>query len=83
MSGRFAIRQGDWKLIMPHRDQPRELYNLAEDPGERKNLFGQHPEIEKRLEQRITLIVENGRTTPGQPQSNDVLWWPDLTWIEN
>ncbi len=82
-SGRFAIRLGDWKLIMPHRDQLRELYNLAEDPGERQNLFGRHPEIEKRLENGITLIVQNGRTTPGQPQSNDVPWWPDLTWMEN
>lgn len=83
MAGRFAIRQGDWKLIMPHRNEPRELYNLAEDPGERQNLFGRYPEIEKRLEKKITLIVQSGRTTPGQPQSNDVPWWPDLTWIEN
>ncbi len=83
MAGRFAIRQGDWKLIMPHRNEPRELYNLAEDPGERQNLFGQHAEIEKRLEEKITLIVQNGRTTPGQPQSNDVPWWSDLTWIKN
>ena len=83
MSGRFAIRQGDWKLIMPHKDSPRELYNLSEDPGEHHNLFGKHPEIEKRLEKEITSIVQNGRTTPGQPQSNDVPWWPDLTWITN
>tara|TARA_B100001123_G_scaffold440008_1_gene578055 strand:- start:4303 stop:5838 length:1536 start_codon:yes stop_codon:yes gene_type:complete len=80
-NGRFAIRDGDWKLIMPHGKLTRELYNLKHDPSEENNLFGQQHEIEERLERAITAIVQNGRTTKGAPQKNDVLWWPDLTWI--
>lgn len=38
-----SIRDGDWKLIVANPGNPRglapvELYNLAEDPGERRNL---------------------------------------------
>ena len=34
-----AIRSGDWKLIVFHDPgQPAELYNLAEDPHEKKNV---------------------------------------------
>ncbi|MCZ6672670.1 MAG: arylsulfatase [Verrucomicrobia bacterium] len=83
MNGRYAIREGDWKLILPNGDNQRELYNLSDDPGEETNIFGQQPGIEKQLEERITTIVKNGRTTSGAPQSNDVPWWPDLTWISN
>src|SRR5262249_17558349 len=42
---RAAIRQGDWKLIwnvlLP---QSLELYNIAEDPSETKNLAFENPE---------------------------------------
>lgn len=46
-NGRQAVRAGDWKLI---RQQIRggnpthELYNIAEDPHEDRNLAGQYPE---------------------------------------
>ncbi|MEM1225541.1 MAG: sulfatase-like hydrolase/transferase [Planctomycetota bacterium] len=33
-----AIRMGDWKLIEHYEDQSLELYNLAEDVGESRNL---------------------------------------------
>jgi arylsulfatase A len=82
-SGRFAVRSGDWKLIMPQGKLGYELYNLSTDPGEDTNLYGKHPEVEKRLEKEITAIVQNGRTTTGAPQKNDVAWWADLTWISN
>jgi len=40
-----SIRVGDWKLISANPGNPRglapvELYNLAQDPGEEKNLAG-------------------------------------------
>lgn len=37
-----AIRMGDWKLVRPRDNQPWELYNLSEDPGETRNLATQH-----------------------------------------
>ncbi len=46
-----AVRVGDWKLIRKlHVDPPRlELYNLAEDIGEQKNLVDKHPKTVKKL----------------------------------
>jgi arylsulfatase A-like enzyme len=35
-----AMRDGDWKMIV--KGEKRELYNLAEDPGERTNLIEKH-----------------------------------------
>jgi arylsulfatase A len=80
-SGRFAISDGQWKLIMPHGQLDYELYDLKRDPRENTNLFGKHEKIQNRLEKRITAMVQNGRTTPGAKQKNDVPWWSDLTWI--
>lgn len=39
-----AVRRGDWKLIRWFEDDKWELYNLAEDLGETKNLAATHPE---------------------------------------
>ncbi|TWT57831.1 Arylsulfatase [Thalassoglobus neptunius] len=80
--GGFAIRDGNWKLILPHRKQKSELYNIREDPGEQHDLLAEHPEIASRLTSAITEIVENGRSTPGVPQKNDTGYWSDLTWIK-
>jgi len=46
------VREKEWKLIV-HSDEPDRLYHLAEDPGERHNVIGDHPEIERRLRDRI------------------------------
>jgi arylsulfatase A-like enzyme len=40
---RWAIRQGDWKLVKTHME-PMGLYNLAADIGESKNLADEEPE---------------------------------------
>jgi len=47
--GHRAIRCGDWKLVAA-RDEPWELYNLANDRGETQNLISQQPEKAKELE---------------------------------
>jgi arylsulfatase A-like enzyme len=50
-----AIRQGDWKLfVRPQRKESKvdfkpALYNLADDPGESKNVASEHPDIVERL----------------------------------
>jgi arylsulfatase A-like enzyme len=38
-----ALRRGDWKLILPTSGPP-ELYDLARDLGEARNLAAAHPE---------------------------------------
>jgi arylsulfatase A-like enzyme len=48
-----ALRQGDWKIVRqgPGRRMPAawQLYNLADDVGEAKDLASQHPEVVERL----------------------------------
>ena len=80
-NGRFAITEGDWKLILPHRKLKAELYNLADDPGETRNVLAAHKKVAADLEKKITAIVCNGRTTPGSAQPNDTEYWSDLKWI--
>ncbi|MBK1875867.1 sulfatase-like hydrolase/transferase [Pelagicoccus mobilis] len=42
---RQAIRVGDWKGVRYGASSPLELYNLTEDPGERRDLAALYPEI--------------------------------------
>lgn len=67
-SGMFAIRAGPWKLIegqgsggftrIPPRpdDPPGQLYNLADDPGETRNLYRERPEDVARLARLLEAI---------------------------
>ncbi|MEC8556589.1 MAG: sulfatase-like hydrolase/transferase [Planctomycetota bacterium] len=80
-NGRFAIRAGTLKLVMPHGKLQAELYDLADDPSETKDIAAAHPEKVKQMTEKITEIVVKGRSVPGKPQLNDTDWWPDLGWI--
>ncbi|SFU03369.1 Arylsulfatase A [Algoriphagus locisalis] len=87
INGSFAIRQGDWKLIMakgsggwsaPKPNTPDEeglsdvqLYNLASDPGETTNLQAENPEKVAALKSLLSKYIKEGRSTPGAPQQND------------
>ncbi len=47
----WAIRHGDWKLLVGRGGGSKpELYNLASDIGETKNLVGEEPEKAKELQ---------------------------------
>lgn len=87
ISGHFAIREGNWKLCLssgsagwskPHEKvaikkglPSMQLFDLAADPGETKNLVSEHPDRVKVLLQLLQKQVDNGRCTPGQPVPND------------
>ncbi len=71
--GMFAIREGDWKLILGNgsggRQQPKGkpfakpyiLSNIKEDPAETKNRAETEPEIAARLEASFNRIHKNER----------------------
>jgi len=48
-SPNLAVRDGDWKLLINADGSGAELYDLANDPKEEKNLAATRPEIAKRL----------------------------------
>jgi len=56
---RAALRQGEWKLvwrtILPSNV---ELYNLAEDPYEKNNLAGAHPDKVSAMQQRLETLAK-------------------------
>ncbi|MCT2594120.1 arylsulfatase [Streptomyces sp. N2-109] len=71
-----ALRQGDWKAVRfaPARDRSApddswdvELYNLRDDPGERRNVAAEHPRTVKRL---VALMHEAWRD-PALPAPTD------------
>jgi len=79
--GNFAIRDKQWKLVLCSdsggwsrgpKSPPVQLYNMATDERESRNLEGEHPEIVSRLTEQLKEIVANGRSTPGPEQKNDV-----------
>ncbi len=72
--GGLAIRQGDWKLIPSggtagyaaakqtgKAARGPELYNLANDPSETKNLASEEPDRVAKMTDRLRTIREGGR----------------------
>jgi len=75
--GVFAIRQGKWKLILdtktsggwvkpsgkkPIPGTPGQLYDLAEDPYEKNDLWGQRPDVVRRLAQLLERYKQQDRS---------------------
>ena len=79
--GGFAIRDRQWKLVMKHRRQEMELYNLSSDPSEKNDLIKDHPDKVVALTDKLSSIIQNGRSNEGPAQTNDQVWWDDLTWL--
>ncbi|MGH7136035.1 MAG: sulfatase-like hydrolase/transferase, partial [Pirellulales bacterium] len=65
----LALRKDQWKYIAPRpprgaaakgqatgKPSPGELYNLAEDPGETKNLASERPELVRKLDTTLNEI---------------------------
>ncbi len=48
-----AIRKGDWKLIEFYDTGRIELYNLADDIGEERNLVARFPKLAKQLDEKL------------------------------
>ena len=55
----FAVREGDWKLLLDRQRTPKELYNLADDPLELLNLIEQQSSKAKALYQSFQKTFES------------------------
>ncbi|MEE2935528.1 MAG: arylsulfatase [Planctomycetota bacterium] len=74
--GNYGFRVGDWKLVRHDSKKTRntglrlqgrpvnrfELYHLAEDPSESRNVMKEHPAIAEKMKQRLAELIENGRS---------------------
>jgi arylsulfatase A-like enzyme len=88
VEGKFAIRQGKWKLIfaagsggwsgptekqaLEQKLEPLQLYDLDADPGETINLASKNKSIVSKLTQHMQRTIDHGRSTAGKAQQNDV-----------
>jgi arylsulfatase A-like enzyme len=77
--GLFSVRRGNWKLnfgrgsggfskpakIVPGPGEPEgELYHLANDPAESRNVYLDHPEVVRELTALLGRIQREGRSRP-------------------
>lgn len=80
ISGKFAIRQGRWKLALcagsggwskgGDGGSP-QLFDLDADIGETMNVQSANPDVVAKLTGLLEGCVVNGRSTPGAKQAND------------
>jgi hypothetical protein len=54
-SGREKLRTSHWSLLA-ERNQPAELYSLAEDPTEKVNRIAEHPDVAAELFEQLLEI---------------------------
>jgi arylsulfatase A-like enzyme len=72
-----ALREGTWKFVPKEKKGAKakagdaaedegggELYNLAEDLGEEKNVAARHPDRVKAMAERLRTIRDAGRSRP-------------------
>jgi arylsulfatase A-like enzyme len=63
---RWAVREGDWKLVRNAPGAPAELYDLAVDPGETEDVAARHPEVSDGLAAHYAAWRRQvGRVEPG------------------
>ncbi len=82
IQGTPALRSALWKYIPApgsggwgtggDQSQPVQLYNLADDIGETKNLAAEMPEKVAEMTALLEKLITDGRSTPGVQQQNDV-----------
>lgn len=79
--GEFAYRDGSWKLVFKKsgrnlseaRGKPTlvELYDLAKDIAEQKDLSAQRREVVQQMTAGLTTLIARGTSRPGPARSND------------
>ena len=82
IGGTPSVRLGQWKYIPARgsggwgkggdQSQPIQLYDLADDLGESRNLAAKNPKQVERMKALLEKLIVQGRSTPGPKQKNDV-----------
>ncbi len=65
-----CLRVGGWKYI--HAPQP-ELYHVAEDPGEARNVARQYPDRIRSMRDRLRQLIADAPAPPGTGQAGSAL----------
>jgi arylsulfatase len=65
-SGNRAVRMGDWKLVAHSASRKWELYDMARDRSEMRNLVKERPEVVKRLDAEWNRTADHFRKWLGK-----------------
>jgi len=66
-----ALRRGDWKIMHFYEDDRYELYNLAEDIGETRDLVNERPEDLARMRAELEKTYDRFGAAKGLPPNPD------------
>ena len=85
-NGTYALRTGKWKLHRSDRKTARnvvvesqlantkvpqyQLFNLSDDPAEKRDVSANHSVVVKRLKQQLSKIIEQGSSRPGSESAS-------------
>ncbi len=97
IDGSLSIRRGNFKLELcpgsggwsdpkPGEETGKlrfQLYDLSKDIGEKVNVIEDYPELAEELRGILKSYIENGRSTPGEKQTNsgDRIW-DTISWLD-
>jgi len=62
-----AVRMGNWKAVRPQSGAELELYDLTADPGEKKNVAHEHPEIMAKIKEYLKTARTESEHWPIKP----------------
>jgi len=71
-----ALRMGNWKAVRPKADAPVELYDLASDPAESKDLAQAKPDVMA----KVNGLLKSARTAPRSQSQPDHKWFDKPWW---
>ncbi len=61
---RQAVREGTWKAVRLNAGRPIELYDLESDPGERRDVASEHPEVVRRMNELMSELRSDSPDWP-------------------
>ena len=86
----LSASSGGWSEPRPEKKEilkdlpPMQLYDMYGDPEELQNLVDVYPEKVKELKDLLIKYIDEGRSTPGEPQKNDaVKSWVQVETLRN
>jgi arylsulfatase A-like enzyme len=62
----YAVRRGDWKLVHNRPFEPLQLYNLAADPREERDVSKEQPQIYEALSAALRAQIQRAGAVPWQ-----------------
>lgn len=86
----LSASSGGWSEPKPNNKEalkglpPMQLYDMYGDPEEVHNLVNEYPEKVRELKSLLIKYIDEGRSTPGKKQKNDVVeGWEQLERLRN